>query len=265
MSLGGCLSAAGKKTVRERLVAEVGGYLRNVVREPYMTCAVCATPIKPAFDLCRRCRCDQRKFSPKLAELIVPIWYGIRGRQSGYLMHSYKDLEAPVRHNQTLLGLLLLAVLDFHGRCIEHRLGQQADAWAFVPSVRIDRTGEHPLHMVAKRAGLTLPEIQLVAGERAEQKQRATSANRFTLAANSRVRGRHILLLEDTWTTGGNAQSATLTLRDGGAASVTIVVLARWLKPEKSPTATFVTSRLTNDYDPLICPLYDPDCTVHRC
>ncbi len=54
MSLGGRPFAAGRRTIRDRLVAEVGGYLRNVVREPRVTCVVCATPIKPAFDLCMR-------------------------------------------------------------------------------------------------------------------------------------------------------------------------------------------------------------------
>ncbi len=103
--------------IRERLVAEMGGYLRNVIREPRVTCAVCATPIKPAFDLCVRCQLDQREFGGDLADLVVPLCYGIRGRQSGYLMHSYKDLEAPAKHNQTLLGVLLLAALDLHGGC----------------------------------------------------------------------------------------------------------------------------------------------------
>jgi predicted amidophosphoribosyltransferase len=52
---------------------------------------------------------------------------------------------------------------------------------------------------------------------------------------NSHVRGRRVLLIEDTWTSGGNAQSAALILRRGGAASMTIVAIARWLKPEESP------------------------------
>jgi hypothetical protein len=179
-------------------------------------------------------------------------------------MHSYKDLEAPARHNLTLLSVLLLAARELHGGCIEHRLGHDVDAWAFVPSVRTDRTGEHPLHVVAKRAGLVLPEIEFLTGERVDPEQRVTSADRFALAANSHVQGRHVLLIEDTWTTGGNAQSATLTLRGGGAASVTILVLARWLKPDELPTSDFVTSRLTEDYDPLVCPVNDPDCTARR-
>lgn len=134
-------------------------------------------------------------------------------------MHSYKDLEAPVRHNQMLLSVLLLAALERHGGCIEHRLGHDVNAWAFVPSVR---TGAHPLHV---------------------------------------VRDRHVLLIEDTWTSGGNAQSAALTLKAGGAASVTIVALARWLKLEESPTSAFARSRLTQDDDPLACPVNDPACS----
>jgi len=186
---------------------------------------------------------------------------GSGGANPGYLMHSYKDLEAPARHNQTLLSLLLLAALDFHGRCIEHRLGHEADAWAFVPSVRIDRTGEHPLHVVAKRAGLVLPEIEFLPGNRVASEQRATSADRFLLVANSHVQGRHVLLIEDTWTTGSNAQSATLKLRRGGAASVTVLALARWLKTDEPLTSDFVTSRLTEDYDPRVCPITSSHCT----
>lgn len=261
MSLGGRLSAIGKERIRERLIADVGGYLRNAVSEARVTCAVCTTPIKPVFDLCLRCRRDQEEFGDDLADLVVTVCYGIRGRQSGYLMHSYKDLQAPARHNQTLLSVLLLAVLEFHGGCIEHRLGYDVDAWAFVPSLRTDRTGEHPLHVVAKRAGLAIPQIDLLPGKRVSSQERTTSADRFTVAATSDVRVRHVLLIEDTWTSGGNAQSAALTLRRSGAASVTIVALARWLKPEEPPTGAFITSRLARDYDPRICPVSDSDCS----
>ena len=36
-----------------------------------------------------------------------------------------------------------------------------------------------------------------------------------------------VLLIDDTWTTGGNAQSAALALRSAGAAKVAIVVVGR--------------------------------------
>lgn len=175
MSLGGRLSAVGRRRVCDRLIADVGGYLRNAVSEARVTCAVCTTPVKPVFDLCLRCRRDQQEFGDDLADLVVTVCYGIRGRQSGYLMHSYKDLQAPARHNQTLLSVLLLAVLEFHGGCIERRLGADIDAWAFVPSLRTDRTGEHPLHVVVTRAGLAIPEIELSTGEPVNLQERTTA------------------------------------------------------------------------------------------
>ncbi len=264
MSLARHLDARGGRVISERLVVEVGGYLRNVVRGSHVTCAVCGTPVAPAFDVCHRCQRDRGEFGQSLADLVVPLWYGIRGTQSGYLMHSYKDVAAPARHHQILLSVLLLAALDLHGECIERRLGQAVDAWAFVPSVRRDRSGEHPLHLVARRAGVAPPEIALTPVGDTHPDERATSPDRFALAADNTARDRHVLLLEDTWTSGGNAQSAALTLRNAGAASVTIIALARWLNPDEQPTGEFVASRLTEDYDPLACPIGDPDCTRVR-
>jgi hypothetical protein len=111
-------------------------------------------------------------------------------------MHSYKDLEAPARHNQTLLSVLLLAALDAHGDCIEQRLGHELDAWAIVPSARTDRTGEHPLHVVTKRVGIVLPEIGLAARTLPTSEARATGPDRFAVSQDSDPRMRHILLLE---------------------------------------------------------------------
>ncbi len=172
--------------------------------------------------------------------------------------HSYKDLEAPARHNQTLLSVLLLAALDSHGTCVERRLGCEFDSWAIVPSARADRTGEHPLRVVTKRAGIVLPEIGLAARALPASEARATGPDRFAVCDGSGARERHILLIEDTWTSGGNAQSAALSLRRAGAATVTVLALARWLKPEEPPTAAFVAHHLTEDYDPLICPFNGP-------
>lgn len=259
MSVGCRLSVEGRRTIRERLITEVGGYLRNVVRQHRVTCAVCATPIRSAFTLCLRCQRDRDEFGDELADLVVPLCYGIKGSQSGYLMHSYKDLEAPARHNQTLLSVLLLAALDAHGDCIEQRLGYELDAWAIVPSARTDRSGEHPLHVVTKRAGIVLPEIGLAARAIPTSENRATNPERFAVCQGSDAPKRHILLIEDTWTSGGNVQSAALTLRRAGAATVTILAVSRWLKPEEPSTAAFLR-RIEDDYDPLLCPLDELVC-----
>ena len=263
MSLGGRLTAEGRATICERLVAEVGGYLRNTVLEPQVTCGVCATPIRPDFDLCLRCHRDRRQFCQQLADLVVPVFYGIKGFQSAHLMRNYKDLIAPAVHNRTQLSVLLLATLELHGGCVESRLGDEIDAWAIVPSTRFDRIGEHPLRVVTKQTGMLLPEIELATRPSAHLDERVTSADRFTVAAGD-VERRHVLLIEDTWTSGAKCQSAVLALRGAGASSVTILALARWLKPDEPPTGAFVRNRLTADYDPLVCPVNDTDCIRHR-
>ena len=54
-------------------------------------------------------------------------------------------------------------------------------------------------------------------------------------SGRSDVRGRHLLLLDDTYVSGARAQSAAAALRLAGAASVRIVVAGRVLRPDRVP------------------------------
>lgn len=74
------------------------------------------------------------------------------------------------------------------------------------------------------------------------------------------IMGRHVLVIDDTWTSGGHAQRAASALRAAGASAVTILVLARWLDPTFGPTGTFIADRLNSDYDPARCPLTGVHC-----
>ena len=71
---------------------------------------------------------------------------------------------------------------------------------------------------------------------------------------------RHVLVIDDTWTTGGHAQSAASAIRATGASAVTVIVLARWLSPGFGNTAAFIAARLKSDYDPVTCPLTGVRC-----
>jgi hypothetical protein len=68
--------------------------------------------------------------------------------------------------------------------------------------------------------------------------------------------GSHVLVLDDTWVSGGHAQSAGLSLRRAGAAPVSILTMARWLNPKPGePAGAFIRDRLvSHDFDPLQCP-----------
>lgn len=153
-------SEAGLRLLSDRLVAELGGYLRNAVRETGVTCVVCAGPIAPPYVECFRCRADRLRFGDELADVVVPISYGIKGGQSGQLMWMYKHPTNPVARYRTLLTVLLLVTVEKHGPCLTRAAGLPIDAWAVVPSTT-GREGEHPLRVIARRVMRSDPEVVL--------------------------------------------------------------------------------------------------------
>jgi len=70
----------------------------------------------------------------------------------------------------------------------------------------------------------------------------------------------HVLILDDVWTTGSTAQSAALAVRRAGAAAVSVMVVGRWLNPDRRGTADFIATRLQCDFDPDICPVTGGEC-----
>jgi hypothetical protein len=244
--------------IERRLVERVGSYLRNPQRLPGETCDVCTTPIDGG-DLCRRCREDRDRFGAGLADLVVPVTYGGHNEQSKTLLYGYKtELAARAGDERRSLILLLLWVaVHLHGQCIERRIGAPLDAWTTVPSTK--GRSPHPLSTNARRAGLGPGE--LVAAPTSEQPPdlRATSGERFSLHPRS-LTGRHVLIVDDTWTSGGRAQSLALTAHAAGASTVTIVVLARWLAPGWPVTAAYLETYPQRTFDPRICPVTGAAC-----
>jgi hypothetical protein len=247
------LDDEGARRIRQRLIEDAGGYLRNIVRRTGETCGVCACPVKQSYTACWRCKTDQQQFGDQLADLVVPLCYAVNGQQSGHLMQMYKDRLRPDRRGRRLLIMLLLAALHFRGRCLVDRIGHEFDRFAIVPSLRL-RPGRHPLHVVATSI-LRCPEIGLTANPFATPHSRTINPDDFTPADPAAARGRHVLLIEDTWVSGSHSQSAAASLKQAGAATVTIVALARWINPAEEPSTGFVRHMLRCDYDPHRCPI----------
>jgi hypothetical protein len=70
----------------------------------------------------------------------------------------------------------------------------------------------------------------------------------------------HVLLIDDTWATGGHVHSAVLALRTAGAARVSVLVVARWLKEDFGDNKKFIADLANRDYDPLACPWTSARC-----
>jgi hypothetical protein len=240
------------------LVRQAGGYLRNVIREPLVTCSVCGTPV----DGYQRCfRCDQHTITG-LADVVVPLTYAIVRTQSAILLRHYKDdvsAGARAQHSRLIHRLLYVAIMK-HQRCIEQRVGTSVTSRVAVPSLN-RRPGVHPFTAIAQAMNaVDDTRLALVPAPNAIQ-GRVVSASRFQVVPKRDLSGQHILVLDDTWTTGSNAQSAALTLRHAGAEHVSVMVVGRWLSPTYGNNAEFIKTRLRRDYDPNICPVTGGACT----
>jgi hypothetical protein len=249
---------ADTAAVAQQLVRRAGGYLRNPIRETGVTCAVCTTPVE-GFDRCFVCQSAYGATSG-LADLVMPLTYGIAGAQSGFLLRAYKDNpDARVRQQQGLVinWLLYLAILVHEG-CIGRRVGLAVARRLAVPSVR-GRVGVHPFEVITRQMNATRESPRLAVSQ-VETGERVVSVDKFALDPETDLTGQHVLILDDTWTTGANAHSAVLAARRAGAAAVSLMVVGRWLRPEFSHNAQFIKTRLARDYDPWTCPVTGGQC-----
>ena len=95
---------------------------------------------------------------------------------------------------------------------------------------------------------------------RSASAQRIISGSQFEIVPKRSLSGEHVLVLDDTWTTGSRTQSAALTLHDAGADHVSVMVIGRWLSQTYGGNAEFIKTRLRRDYNPRICPVTGGDC-----
>jgi phosphoribosylpyrophosphate synthetase len=94
------------------------------------------------------------------------------------------------------------------------------------------------------------------------RERRKVWADRFLVqdSDTTKVDGAHVLVVDDTWVSGGTAQSVAVALKDAGARAVTILCVARWLRWDWSSTPAFVEEYLTAPYEPLVCPVTGDEC-----
>ncbi len=251
----------------EALVDQAGGYLRNTLRITGETCLVCSTPIQSNYQRCFQCqRHTDSGFD--IADRVASMVYAIKPRheldQMYKTMYGYKA-SPPIMGHQDIVASLLALGLRGHSQC-ELALGRVSEPartfdyrWAIVPSTR-DRLREHPLHaLVTRLAGATESEVRLRPRDGIRH-FRALDPENFqvldTLPSDA-----HVAVIDDSWVQGGHAQSVAAALKRAGAASVSILTVARVLDPDFGPNPEFIRRRLARvDFDPKRCPWTGSDC-----
>jgi hypothetical protein len=230
------------------------GFLRNVVHEPMHTCRVCATPVD-GYQLCWRCRDHQRICG--LADLVAPLAYALDGTESAAVLRNYKNhpLCSERERCGSIAGELLRLGTSLHERCVGAVVGQPVSARVVIPSLT-SRIGIHPMTSIAESLGLMGDVVLRPALD--ARCDRVVDEEKFTV--DGAVAGGHVLVLDDVWTTGSNAQSAALAVRRARASAVSVMVIARWLSPRHPLSAKFIRERLRDDYNPVMCPVTGDRC-----
>ena len=217
-------------------------------------CPICGGPKPNSRDqLCFQCgktREEARRqgYAGQLADTVRCNYYAFEGIQLGGLdqmyqiMKGYKrDFNDPwvVESYQTTLRYILADALIIHFDSIgELAGGTPPDVWTVIPSsITSRRHGQrHPLSLLVENLQLPIPEAILVSQH---EKLRVFDPDMFIVKDPDAVKGRRVLLIDDSWTTGNSIQSAAVALKRAGAAYVTVYCIARIINSsywkEKNP------------------------------
>jgi hypothetical protein len=221
---------------------------------PVGLCDLCSMPNKPGYDYCYPC-----SRAPRAAvDGLIPLAFAPKGEQ------LYRDLVAYKRQSTPSPAFRRLAALarvsSCHMPCIERVYGT-IDTLTVIPSTQGRSKGM--LWALAEVLCPDRPRARLdYVGPATTHEAKRREPVDGDFAAGSEVRGKRVLLVDDSWVTGAGGPArapAAAALRAAGAASVVVTVLGRVLDPRNwPPTQTFLDMwqdcGIPTAYDPAVCP-----------
>jgi hypothetical protein len=209
-------------------VAELSGPYANFMLNPLPpetadVCSVCLT-FTEGHDTCYQCQ-----WGTRFADAVLPISYSVHFGQLHTALAQYKRAGGTVgRRFQIELAAVLWRFLREHERCLARAAGTSAfDIVTTVPSSDPERDVGHPLRrIVAADVGATRDRyVPLLARSGTVVEARTVDPGKYN--ADRDLHGEAILLIDDTWTSGANAQSAAGALKTVGAGAVGVLVIGR--------------------------------------
>lgn len=174
-----------------------------------------------------------------LADAVAPVGYAVRGGALADDLRRYKSDRGQAAETLAAaarLGELLAAFLAVHAGSVWAAAGMDEgpSAVAVVPSGQ-GRPGDHPLvGLVRSCVALPLVRLSIVPGEihtRGVNPDWLRVADPVGGADALVVNGADVLVVDDTWVSGGSAQSTAAALKLAGARRVAVVVLGRHVNP----------------------------------
>ena len=194
------------------------------------------------FARCYQCDLALSQAGGLLADAVAPIGYAVRGGPLAADLRRYKSdraAAAEVAAAAARLREMLGAFLAGRGGSVWAAAGMRGgpSAVAVVPSGQ-GRPGDHPLVGLV-RSCVALPLVRLSVVPRAIHTR---GVNPGWVRAGDPVAGADVLVVDDTWVSGGSAQSTAAALKLAGARRVAVVVLGRHVNPADPRSAAFLES-----------------------
>lgn len=217
---------------------DFSAYLRAATVPPEMrthVCATCRAPVSVGYTRCAKCARAPRRALPACAGFVV---YAPDDSQTASDMYRYKGTPPSQQAMYGVAGMMRRAFR--HIVCLERIVGVPVTALAVMPSRSHYRVGTSSRlqQIVESEAPSELERVAITPTMPELGKIREVQEHAFTSAT---ARG-HVLLIDDTWVSGGTMLSAVLSLRQAGAEEVSTLALARWLNPTFPATDTFVST-----------------------
>jgi hypothetical protein len=214
-------------TVAE-LTALYGNFMLGPRRGPEV-CRVCFN-FTNGYTRCYACAHGERWL-----DAVCPISYSVAREQLHHALRGYKRLDGEAARRLTVeLAAILWRHLAAHETCVARATGTSPpfEVVTTVPSADPRRDEHHPLQrIVGEIVGPTRERHERLLRRSAKPVAvRAFDGEKYE--ATRQLSGSSVLLIDDTWTTGANAQSAAAALKSAGAGRVAAVVIGRHLNRE---------------------------------
>jgi hypothetical protein len=230
-----------------------------------MDCRTCRGPVQAGFARCYQCDQAHARCGGLLADVVAPVAYAVKGGRLASDLWRYKSGTPGAAEAGARLAAMLAEYLREHGEQVWRAAGMTAapELVAAVPSGQ-GRPGPHPLLGIVTSC-VEVPVVPLAAAPGAAARARGladgVAIGWLTVAVPGTapvgpaavapgvpagravagsVAGMDVLLVDDTWVSGGSAQSAAAALKAAGARRVALVVLGRHVDPADPRSAEFL-------------------------
>jgi hypothetical protein len=203
-----------------------------------MSCRTCRGPTTAGLARCYQCDLALNQAGELLADAVAPIAYAVGGHRLAGDLWRYKSDRAGAAQSAERLREMLAAYLRDQGETLWTAAGmaEAPQLAAVVPSGQ-GRPGGHPL-LGLVRSCVDVPLVGLSVAPRRSAHGRGVDPG--WLRVDRPVTGADVLVVDDSWVSGGSAQSAAVALKLAGARRVAIIVIGRHVNPDDPRSAGFV-------------------------